>query len=92
MGYLVLLRVFIVSSVSMSLCFSVSPSLRISVSPYISPLPNLTLNMPDCLPALLSLYDPSLFPNKKFPIDEAHFWLDELFYIIDSIKQSNNYL
>jgi len=65
----------------MSLHLSVSLSL-----PSISLLPNLTLNMPDCLPAPLSLYHPSLFPDKKFPIDEAHFWLDELFNIIDSIK------
>jgi hypothetical protein len=28
---------------------------------------------------------PSLFPDKKFPV-EAHFWLDELFYYIDNSK------
>jgi hypothetical protein len=53
--------------------------------------PNLTLKMPAFLPAahlltcppLLYLYPPSLFSNKKFPVVEAHFWLDKLFYIID---------
>ncbi len=77
--------IFIVSClyVSLSLCFYVSVSSPLSIS-----LPNLTLNMPACWPARpplsLSLSPPpSLFPDKKFPAVEAHFWLDELFYYID---------
>ncbi len=39
---------------------------------------------PACQPAPLSLsHLPSLFPDKKFPV-EAHLWLDKLFYYIDS--------
>ncbi len=33
---------------------------------------------------LLSLTPPSLFPDKKFPV-EAHFWLDKLFYYTDKL-------
>jgi hypothetical protein len=40
--------------------------------------------MPASQPLSLSLSpSPSLFPDKKFPV-EAHFWLDKLFYYIDS--------
>jgi hypothetical protein len=41
--------------------------------------------MPACWPAhppSLSHTPPSLFPDKKIPV-QAHFWLDELFYYID---------
>ncbi len=43
--------------------------------------------MPACWPAhpptTLSLSPPpSLFPDKKFPV-EAHFWVDKLFYYIE---------
>jgi len=69
---------FIVSSVSMSLCFYVS-LYCISVSPSISPKPNLTLNMPTG-PLSLSPHT-FLCPYKKFPVVEAHFWLEELFIL-----------
>ncbi len=36
---------------------------------------------PACPPALISLSPPSLFPDKKFPVVKAHFWLNKLFYI-----------
>jgi hypothetical protein len=40
--------------------------------------------MPADPPAHPSLSIPLyLFPNKKFPVVEAHFGLDKLFYIID---------
>jgi hypothetical protein len=48
------------------LCFFVSMSLYLSVSP----LPLYPLPPPS-----------SFFPDKKFPVVEAYFWLDELFYI-----------
>jgi len=54
LGYPALLEIFIVSSVSLSLCFYVSLSLCVSVSPLylsISTKPNLTLNLSSCLPA-----------------------------------------
>jgi hypothetical protein len=67
---------------ALSLCLFVSMFLYLSVPlslPSISlSLPNLTLNMPACWPAR-----PSLFSDKKFPVVEAHFWLDELLYYID---------
>ena len=68
--------------VSLLLCLYVSLSLL-----SISPKPNLTWNMPADWPARpppsFSLSPPpSLFPDKKFPV-EAHFWLDKLFYYID---------
>jgi hypothetical protein len=45
--------------------------------------------LPVCLPAPFSLSPPpSLFPDKKFPV-EAHFWLDELFYYIDFVFKKN---
>jgi hypothetical protein len=86
LGYPTLLGILIVSSVFLSLCFYVSISLCISISPR----PNLTLDMPACwptypptpvsqpLPPLSLTHPPSLFPDKKFPV-EAHFWLDKLF-------------
>jgi hypothetical protein len=37
------------------------------------PAPPLSLSSP-----------PSLFPDKKFPVAEAHFWSDKLFYFIDN--------
>ncbi len=91
MGYPALLGIFIVSSVSISLCFYVSLSLFL---PSVSPKPNLTLNMAPFWPAHQSLPlshppppppPPLLYPDKKFPV-EAHFWLDELFYYIDIQK------
>ncbi len=72
--------------VSLCLCLS------ISVSPLylsISPKPILTFKMPACWPAYPPLSLPSshpptsLFPDKKFPVVEAHFWWDKLFYIIE---------
>ncbi len=75
--YPALLGIFIVSSVSTSLCFYVSLSLSL---PSISPKPNLTLN--PIHPSLSLTPPPLLFPDKKFPV-EAHFWLDELFYYIE---------
>ncbi len=80
------------SSVSMSLCLYVSLSLFISVSPlYLSQTyPYLKyVCLLTCLPARLSLSlslspPPSLFPDKKFPV-EAHFWLDKLFYYIEDV-------
>ena len=72
-------------------------SLYIFVSTLYLSLPNLTLNiLPANPPVHLSLSlthtlspppspyltPPSLFPDKKFPV-EAHFWLDKLFYYIE---------
>ncbi len=70
------------------LCLYVSLFLCLSMSPYLCLYLYLTLPW-ICLPAdlpshpSLSLTPPSLFPDKKFPAVEAHFWLDELFYYID---------
>ncbi len=84
MGYPALLGILIFNAVSMSFYLYVSLSLL-----SISPKPNLTLNMPCLLtrrPTLFSLTPPSLFPDEKFPVAEALFWLDKLFYYIDSEK------
>ena len=75
--------------------FSLSPCISVFLSlPSITPKPNITLNKPACWPACqpapLSLSPPpSLFPDKKFPV-EAHFWLDKLFYYIESISWKNS--
>ncbi len=75
--------------VSLYLCLSVSLSL-----PSISPKPNLTLNMTGCWPGhpplSFSHPPPSLFSDKKFPV-EAHFWLDKLFYYIEDVCWSSFY-
>ena len=80
------------------LCLFVSVSLYIDVSLSLSSifivLPNLTQHeicLPSDLPThrSLSLTPPSLFPDNKFPIHEAHFWLDELFHYIDKVKKIN---
>jgi hypothetical protein len=61
-------------------------SLYLSVSVYlpsISPKPNLTYLL-ICLPADLPTSTsppPSLFPDKKFPVAEAHFCFDKLIYL-----------
>jgi hypothetical protein len=38
-----------------------------------------------CPPTPLSPTPPSLFPDKKFSVAEALFWLEELFYYIDKL-------
>jgi hypothetical protein len=71
----------------MSLCFHVSLSLCISVSPlYLSVPPKPNLNMP----APLS----PLFPDKKFPVVEAHFRLKKLLcrYRLEYISISIRFL
>ncbi len=79
----------------LSALFFVCMSLYISVFTLFLSLPNLTLDiLPADPPVHLSisltppspyLTPPSLFTDKKFPV-EAHFWLDELFYYIDYRK------
>ena len=73
------------------LCIFVCLSISLTL-PSISPKPN--LKYPACWPTgpplsltpslYLSHPSPSLFPDKKFPV-EAHFWLDELFYYIEVV-------
>jgi hypothetical protein len=83
LGYPALLGIFMVSSVSLFLCFYVSLSLCISVFPlYLSETyPNFKYAcLLTRLPTLLSLSPPpSLFSGKKFPVVEAHFWMEKLF-------------
>ncbi len=87
---------FVLSALSLclfvSMSLSVSLSLCVSVSPFFlsQTLPKLTINTTACWPAhppSLSHTPPSLFQDKKFPV-EAHFWLDELFYYVDSSSKS----
>jgi hypothetical protein len=83
-------------SVSLSLCLSVSLSLCLSVSlslPSISPKRPIqvvsilyTQTQPNLKYACQLTRSPtplSLFPDNKFPVVEAHFYLDVLFYYID---------
>jgi hypothetical protein len=73
---------------SLSLCVFFSPVyLSISPKPYLKYACLLT-GPPACLPACPSI---SLTPfhslsGKKFPVVEAHFWLNKLFYIIGDRK------
>ncbi len=60
-------------SLFLSLCISPKPNLKYACLPAdLLTHPSLSLSPP-----------PSLFPDKKFPVVEAHFRLDKLFYYID---------
>jgi hypothetical protein len=69
---------------ALSLCLFISMSLYLSQT-----LSNLKysflLTCPPTCPSLSLSPPPSLFPDKKFPVVEALFWLNKLFYYIDYI-------